>query len=240
MTDKTARLPRVPTGIAGLDQMIEGGLRKNSINLVTGGAGTGKTIFAIQFIINGISKYNEAGLYITFEEKKNRVYEDMLRFGWDLAKYEKHGNLVFLEYTPEQVKRMLTEGGGIIESIIEKSNIKRIVIDSITSFALLYENELTKKGAALALFSLIDKWNCTSIMTSQATFGEEVSNSVLPSSLEFEADGIMIMYHVKRKGIRRRALEVLKMRSTKIPEKTIAMEITNKGIEIDPNSIVMF
>ena len=237
MNDK---LKRIPMGIPGFDQMVEGGLRENSINLIAGGAGTGKTILAMQFIINGITKYNEPGLYITFEERKHKVYADMSRFGWDLAKHEKQGKLVFLEYTPEQVKRMLTEGGGVIENVIEKSGIKRIVIESISSFSLLYEDELTKKGAALTLFSLIGKWNCTGLMTSQMTFKDDTDSGILSAALEFEVDGIIVLYHIKRKGIRKRALEILKMRCTKIPEKTVSMEIADKGIHINPDSIVVF
>ena len=104
-----AGIVRVPTGIPGLDKLIQGGLVKNSANLVAGGTGTGKTIFAIQFLVEGV-KRKEPGIYITFEEKKKKVYLDMLEFGWDLEKYEKEGLFNFLEYTPEQVKNILTEG----------------------------------------------------------------------------------------------------------------------------------
>jgi len=226
-------IKRISTGISGLDPLIQGGFKRNSVNLVAGGAGTGKSIFAMQFIIEGLKK-NEPGIYITFEEKKEKVYEDMLEFGWDLEKYEKSGKFSFLEYTPEQVKKILTEGGGIVESIIEKIKVKRIVIDSITSFSLLYEDELTKKEAALALFELIDKWDCTGILTSQ---DESKDGHIITAAMEFEVDGIILIYHVKKKGVRRRALEILKMRGTKIPEKTISLEITSKGIKIDPKKI---
>jgi len=229
-------IKRISTGIPNLDNLISGGFKKNSINLVAGGAGTGKSIFAIEFIIEGIKK-NEAGIYITFEEKKKKFYEDMLELGWDFEKYEKSGKFVFLEYTPEQVKKILTEGGGIVEAIIEKTKAKRIVIDSITSFSLLYEDELTKKEAALALFELIDKWDCTAILTSQ---DESKDGHTISAALEFEVDGIIILYHVKKKGIRKRALEILKMRGTKIPEKTFALDITNKGIQIDTKKIEDF
>lgn len=229
-------IKRVSTGIPGLDNLIDGGFKRNSVNLVAGGAGSGKTIFAMQFIIEGLKK-NEPGIYITFEEKKEKVYDDMLGFGWDLRKYEKQGNFVFLEYTPDQVKKILTEGGGIVESIIEKIKVSRIVIDSITSFALLYEDELTKKEAALALFELIDKWGCTGMLTSQ---DESRDDHTITAAMEFEVDGIIILYHVKKKGIRRRALEILKMRGTKIPETTIALEITSKGIRINPKKIEEF
>jgi len=229
-------IKRVSTGIPNLDSLLKGGFKKNSVNLVAGGAGTGKTIFAIQFIIDGIKK-NEPGIYMTFEEKKKKFYEDMLEFGWDLQKYENQKKFVFLEYTPEQVKKVLTEGGGIVESIIEKLKARRIVIDSITSFSLLYEDELTKKEAALSLFELINKWDCTGILTSQ---DESRDGHTISAALEFEVDGIILLYHFKKKGIRKRALEILKMRGTKIPEKTVALDITNKGISINPKKVEVF
>ena len=229
-------IKRISTGIPSLDPLIQGGFKKNSVNLVAGGAGTGKSIFAMQFIMEGVRK-GEPGIYVTFEEKKEKVYEDMKEFGWDLEKYEKGGKFVFLEYTPEQVKKILTEGGGIVETIIEKLKAQRIVIDSVTSFALLYEDELTKKEASLALFELIDKWNCTGIVTSQDTSKED---HTISAALEFEVDCIILLYHFKIKGVRRRALEILKMRGTKIPEKTVSLEITSKGIIIDPKKVEVF
>jgi len=226
-------IKRISSGISNLDPLIDGGFVKNSVNLVAGGAGCGKSIFAMQFIMEGLKK-KEPGIYITFEEKKKREYEDMLEFGWELERYEKKGLFVFLEYTPEQVKKILTEGGGIVEAIIEKLKARRIVIDSITSFSLLYEDELTKKEAALALFELIEKWDCTGILTSQ---DESKGGNTITAALEFEVDGIILMYHVKKKGVRQRAMEILKMRGTKIPEQTFELEITGKGIKINPNKI---
>src|SRR3989344_2230681 len=182
-----AESERIPIDIPGFDELIQGGFKKNSINLVAGGAGSGKTIFAIQFLIDGIKRFREPGIYITFEEKKDKLYEDMLGFGWDLAKFEKAGMFVFLEYTPEQVKKVLVEGGGTVDAVIEKMNAKRLVIDSITSFVLLYQDELTRKEAALALFELISKWNCTAILTAQEKF---MNRDNIEAELEFEVDSI--------------------------------------------------
>ncbi|MBW2971185.1 hypothetical protein KY320_03425 [Candidatus Woesearchaeota archaeon] len=109
MATKSNPIKRVPTGIHNFDKLIGGGLREKSINLVAGPAGAGKTIFAIQFLVNGIEKFKEPGMYITFEERKDRLYQDMLDFGWDLAKYEKEGKFVFLKYKPTQVKKVLVE-----------------------------------------------------------------------------------------------------------------------------------
>jgi|TARA_Y100000310_G_scaffold258452_1_gene266878 circadian clock protein KaiC len=79
MTKPKTTNKRVITGISGIDPLIQGGLKKNSINLVAGSAGCGKTIFSMEFLIKGIMN-GEPGIYITFEEKKNKTYEDMLGF----------------------------------------------------------------------------------------------------------------------------------------------------------------
>lgn len=220
---------RIPSGIKNFDKIIEGGFENNSVNLVVGGSGSGKTIFAVQFLVEGIEK-GEHVLYITFEENKKEFYANMERFGWDLERYEKDDKFFFLEYSPEKVMTMLEEGGGAIESIVVKNKIQRIVIDSITSFALLFNEELAKREAALVLFDMIRKWNCTSLLTLQE---EPSSRSTGYSvSLEFEADSIILLYFTKVKGERRRFVEVLKMRGTKHSTKTYPMEINEKGVMI--------
>ncbi|MBS3166897.1 hypothetical protein J4403_01675 [Candidatus Woesearchaeota archaeon] len=215
---------RISTGIKGFDKLISGGFKPNSINLVAGGPGSGKTIFSIQFLMKGIES-GEKVLYITFEEKRKKLFEDMQDFGWDLSKAEKEGKFTILEYTPEKVKKMLAEGGGVLESMIEKSKVKRIVIDSITSFALLYRDELTKKEAALALFEMINKWGCTAVLTAQE---EAIESDTVSAALEFEVDSIIIIYHSKIDGERIRGIEILKMRGTKHPSKTFRFEILDK------------
>ncbi|HLC55283.1 MAG TPA: ATPase domain-containing protein [Candidatus Nanoarchaeia archaeon] len=232
----TETLTRIPSGILGMDSLVEGGLKKESINLVAGDPGTGKTIFAIQFLMQGIQN-GEPGVYITFEEKRDKLYEDMLTFGWNLEEYERKGLFAFLEYTPEQVKKVLVEGGGTIEALIQKIKAQRIAIDSISSFIMLYQDELTQKEAALALFELINSWHCSAILTSQNT---QMDQEAVSAALEFEVDSIIVLYHLKVKGIRKRAIEILKMRGTRHPDKTFLLEITPNGLKINPQEVVVF
>lgn len=222
---------RVNTGISGLDKLV-GGFKEGSVNLIIGGAGSCKTIMAMQFIIEGI-KRGEKGIYMTFEEKKERTFDDMRSFGWNLEKYEESGELSFLEYTPEQVRKIISEGGGEIESLIEKTKAKRLVIDSMTSFALLYKDELARKEAALFLFELIHKWQCTALLTDQT-----LEEGKLFSQLGFEVDSIIILYHIRAKGIRKRGLEILKMRGTKIPQKTFPFEVGSRGILLNTGGVL--
>ena len=229
-----ATTTRVSSGMTGFDKLVQGGFKQGSINLLCGGPGAGKTTMVIQFLIEGLKK-GEAGIYITFEEKKDKLYADMLEFGWDLQHYEDAGIFKFLEYTPEQVKRVLVEGGGTIDVIITQMKAKRLVIDSITSFSMLFQDELTKKESSLALFELINRWGCTAFLTSQAA---QMSDEHTTAQLQFEVDSIIILYHFRKKGVRYRAIEILKMRGTRTPEETYNVELTSKGVIVDPAKVV--
>lgn len=222
---------RAPTGIPGLDEVMAGGFEKGSYNLIAGGAGSGKSIFSMQFLVTGIEKFNEPGIYVTFEEKKENVYKHMLEFGWDLEKYEKAGKFAFVEYTPEQVKKMLDEGGGLIESLINKIKAKRIVIDSITAFGLLFKDELSRRQAILSLIDLMRKWNATALLTAEFEPNVEKPSSV---SIEFEVDSIILLYYPREGDTRKRALEILKMRGTEHSKKIFPLRIGKNGVTIYP------
>ena len=227
-------IERIHSGIRGFDDLVEGGFEKNSVNLVVGSSGGGKTIFAMQFLMEGI-KEGESVLYITFEEKKEEFYRNMLEFGWNLDEAEKSGKFVFLEYHPEKVRSMLEEGGGAVESIVIKHKIKRIIIDSVTSFALLFKDELAKREAALSLFDIIRKWECTSILTLQEE--PKTKEDGDSNSLEFESDSIILIYFRRYKGKRQRFIEVLKMRGTEHSREIFPFELGKNGISVGKNPI---
>jgi len=222
------RIPKASSGISGFDSMAQGGFERNSINLAVGSTGSGKTIFALQFLMEGI-KRGETTLFVTFEEKKEEFYKNMKKFGWDLNQLEKTGKFIFLEYSPEKVKMMLDEGGGTIESIVIRNKIQRMVIDSITSFTLLFEDALSKKQANLGLFDIISKWNTTTLLTVQEDPTKTKDGD--SSSIEFEADSITLLHFIKQQGKRKRYIEILKMRGTNHSKETYEFEIMN-GIQI--------
>ena len=224
---------RVSTGISNFDSLIEKGFEKNSTNLIIGASGSGKSIFATQFIIEGLKK-GEKCLYVTFEEKRGEFFNNMKRFGWDLESYEKKGLLVFLEYMPEKVKLMLEEGGGAIENVITKNKISRMVIDSITSFEIMFDNELEKREAALELFNMLSSWNCTALLTYEKDPIKEAISGA--KALEFECDSIINLYYLLNKGERETYLEIMKMRGTKHSRRIYKLKISDKGILVDKNS----
>jgi len=221
---------RVSSGIKNLNSIIEGGFEKNSTNLVVGGSGSGKSIFALQFLMEGIKK-GETVLYIAFEEEKSDFYANMLRFGWDLAKLEKSEKFFFLSYTPEKIKTMLEEGGGDIETIVLGKKIQRIAMDSITTFVMLFDNDVEMRAKALALFSLLKSWTCTSLLIYERDplIDKRGSSRIL----EFEADSLIFLYFTRIKRKRERFLEVYKMRGTNHSTDIFSYNICGKiGVDV--------
>ena len=229
---KRSGIERVPTGIKNLDKIIEGGFEKNSTNLVVGGSGNGKSIFAIQFLIEGI-KRGETVLYISFEEKKDEFYANMFELGWDLEKYEKEGKFFFLSYTAGKIQTMLEEGGGDIETVVLTNKIQRIAMDSITTFVMLFDRDVKMRAAALSLFSLLRGWACTSLLVYERDplLDKKQSSRVL----EFESDSLILLYFTRLNKKRERFLEVYKMRGTNHSTEIFPYEVRkNVGIDISP------
>lgn len=226
---------RVATGIPGLDEVMQGGFLKNSVNMVAGGSGTGKSIFCMHFLVNGIEKFNEPGVYISFEERPEKILRDMAGFNWNLEDKIRKNQLAILYYTPEQVEKVLTTGAGTVRDIVESMGAKRIIIDSITAFLLLHERELERRKALLKLFDIITKWGCTALLVS-----EHEQNPIQHESgaLEFEVDSVIILYYVQKGDVRQRAIEIFKMRATRHSSKIFPMQITEHGIMVFPQESI--
>ena len=225
---KAKKISRVKSGIVKFDKLIGGGFEPNSANLIIGGNGSGKTILAMQFLIEGIKK-GENGLYITFEESKEDFYQNMSQIGWDLEKMEKTGKFNFLEYSPEKIKMMLDEGGGAVESIVIKKKIKRMIIDSVSSFSMLFKEDSSKRQNINALFDIIKKWDCTTLLTFQSNSDKNKEDA---SIVEVQSDSLTALRFDKVKGKRQRTIEILKMRGTDHSTDTYSFDIGKNGIRL--------
>ncbi len=227
-------MSRVSSGIQGLDELIEGGYEKGSSILLTGGAGTGKTTFALQFLHYGAQTLNEPGIFITFEEDRESLLRHSSRFGWDFDALEKKGLFTVLAYKPHQVNKLMQEGGGPIRDTIQSMKAKRLAIDSITAYGLLFQDEYQKRESILEFFDLLRKWGCTSLIVSELPphIAEVKENSV-----GFLTDAIVALYYQKRedKDVRVHSMEILKMRGTKHTNKVCALTFESNGVVIYPD-----
>ena len=228
---------RITTGCKGIDTLTNGGFEKNSAVLVAGSGGSGKSIFGTQFLMEGITKHNETGIYISFEEVKDRFFKHVIAFGWDLKKYEEQGRFIFLKYSPERIAKIVRERSKEIENSIKEVEAKRIVIDSLSAYTSLFETESEKRKMLVALFDMIKEWDCTTVVVAEE---DQSPTKPFSSVMGFMADAILLLYNEREpKGLRFRAVEVYKMRGTKHESKICSMRIGDNGITVYPDTVVL-
>ncbi len=226
---------RAQTGIEGFVEIVQGGFVRGSTIMLSGGAGTGKTIFGLQYLYNGAVTHGEPGVYISFNETKDAIYRHAEVFGWDLDKLEAENKFAFIKYEPHEVEMIISEGGGSIKDTIDALGAKRAVIDSLTSYTLLFDNAYKESEAILELFTILRRWGITSIVIAEV--GETELERTQDRSI-FLADGVILTYYLRKELSRNRALEVTKMRDTFHMEKICPFTITNKGIVVFPEAQV--
>ena len=127
----------IKTGVPGLDQVLKGGLRRNSNILVTGAPGTGKTLLALQFIYYGAKDYNENGIFISTEDSLEVLDQSARNLGMDLKSMVDKGKVFFVQKSVATLKGGISSIKGLIDAI-KKNNIKRVTLDSLIFFEYLY------------------------------------------------------------------------------------------------------
>ncbi|MEW6296004.1 MAG: ATPase domain-containing protein [Candidatus Diapherotrites archaeon] len=222
-------MKRVPVGIEGLDQLIQGGVPKGSSTLISGGSGTGKTIFATQFLYNGAIKFGEPGLYVTLETNLKNITWDMENFNWDIKRLQdknlfKIYKLNLAEKDVENVEQEVMEELDIIAEYVEKMGAQRLVIDSTTSLAMWIKGAAAMRKTLFAFSDGLKKLDCTTFMTSE-TKADKISLSAFGVE-EFVVDGVIVLFlHPPH-----RSIFVRKMRGTNQSMSPHPFEITDSGI----------
>jgi circadian clock protein KaiC len=229
--------PQAPTksrkssGNSELDTLMEGGFKEGSINMIEGDAGSGKSTFAVQFLLAGIAA-NEKCIYLSVEEDRASFYENMLRFGFDLERAENEGMLLFYECTAQRLKEFLDKGALGIEQEIRQMEAKRLVVDSISAFALTYDSESKQRIAVQRLFERMKSWGLTALIVSES------SHDYRTFGLPYLVDGWVRLYYKKAGNERVRTVEVLKMRGTRHKTTETVFRIENEGVNLYPNERV--
>ncbi|MBI2085611.1 MAG: AAA family ATPase [Candidatus Aenigmarchaeota archaeon] len=246
---KTAPVEKwMKTGIQGFDDLLEKGIPAGSAILLSGGAGSGKTIFALQ-ILNYAASKGEKCLYISFEESEKNLKKHMKDFGWNPEALEKKGFLKIKQANAfdisTSVEALLAKAKG--ELLIELDEIPglipegfkpdRIVLDSLSALAAAFtDKEETYRIYIEQLFRYFEKKGVLSFLISET---EQLPTKFSENGIEeFLADGVIVLYNIRRGTIRENAIEILKMRGTKHQKKVVAFQITDKGLVVYPEQEV--
>ncbi len=228
-------MERIKTGIKGFDDLIEGGLPKGSSVLLSGTPGTGKTIFGLEFLFNGV-KNNEKGMYVTFEEEITNLIEQAKQFGWDLQKLAKNKDITILSIPTSEINNNTVNE---VITLAKKNKVDRLVIDSLSTLAINVptvkkENaDISRSGVKRFIYSFVNNLkkanNTTSLIIAHTNDEKSLSKD---SVSEFIADGIIHVTFESMGGEFSRSLIVRKMRRTKNDEDVHPLEISNKGLVV--------
>ena len=222
-------MDRVQTGIKGLDEMLGGGLLRDTANLVEGAPGTGKTTLGMQFIHNGIQA-GEPGLIITFEEFPQQYYHDAAAFGWDFVALEKQGLLKVVMTSPEASRLDIESVDGMLERHISQMGARRVVVDSISQFSRLTQDPVELRSLEFGFINALKRHGLTSLLTreSPVLLGEDTEDS----QISFVVDSYTILRYVEIESAIRKALLILKMRGSDHAKDIRQYEITETGFEV--------
>lgn len=222
---KSSDMERIPSGIPGLDQLMEGGFFKGSTNLISGAAGTGKTIFCAQFIWEGLQN-GETCMFITLEERPEDIMDDVKRFGWDFDKYINEKKLYLVYQDPFQ----MTDVTSPLLDEIKQKKVHRVAIDSTAIFGMYYKEPFEIRKQLFKLLNGLKDIDVTSVLTSELP--EETNQLAKFGVEEFVTDGVIVLRFVGIGGEDFVNLQVRKMRRTKHANAWFPMTITSKGIEV--------
>jgi len=226
---------RVSTGIPGLDEIIEGGFPESSSILLSGGSGTGKSIFGMQYLYHGAKQKGEPGVYITMEEGPHNLWWNTQRFRWDLLPLEQKNLLRIYKFEPSKENKddLADQTSKIIEKA-QSLNAKRLVIDSITAFSFWTEKSSDIRYAVYNLINELRKLKCTTLLTCETIGGKnEISRFGVE---EFLADGVLQLHFSPP----HRYAVVRKMRGTKHDTRVHPLVIDDNGISINSQEEVLW
>ncbi len=241
---KAASVQKLETGIPGFDLIAEGGLPARRATLIAGTAGSAKTVFATQFLIAGINKENEAGVFVTFEDSPEDIRKNMAGFGWEIAHWEAEGKWAFVDAAPEPDSESATflvgqyDLGALlarIEYAVRTVDAKRVSLDSLNALFVKYPDRGILRAELFRIVASLKKLGVTVVFTGErdADYGDTTRFGIE----EFVADNAVILRNVLINERRRRTVEILKFRGAPYHRGEYPFTITNgEGIIVIPLS----
>jgi len=230
------------TGIQGFDEICYGGLVSGRAYLLSGTSGAGKTIFSLQYLYNGATRFGENGIFLATEESPRQIREDALKFGWDLQKLEDEHKLAIIDGSSAKIGIPSTEKvvsdkpfdmNYVIDQLIsiqQELDAKRAVIDSSTSIAYNIPDKNKGRVELLRLGTTLKILELTTIITCELEHNPDVVTME-----NFVVDGVVVLYFRHILDTRIHSVEIYKMRGSEHSNKIHPFKITSQGIVVNAN-----
>lgn len=218
MTAGWDEIERLPVGIPGLDLISSGGLSRDRLTLVSGTAGSGKTVFAGQFLAVGVREVSEPGVFVTFEERPDAIRRNVRSFGWDVPAWEQAGMWRFVDASPRHdVDTQFTGGSYDLKPLlarvlgaVDEIGAKRAALDSVGALIAQFDSSAPARHIIFRLADALRERGVTTVMTAERP--DDYGPVAAHGFEEFVADNVVILRNALEGEKRRRTIEVLKIR----------------------------
>jgi circadian clock protein KaiC len=229
-------LAKAPTGITGFDEITGGGLPRGRPALVSGGAGCGKTLFGMEFLVRGATEYAEPGLFMSFEEHEVELAQNVASLGFDLAALQKRG-LLAMDFVRAEQGEIEKTGEYDLEGLfirlghgIDRIKAKRVVLDTIEALFAALPNELVLRSELRRLFRWLKDRGVTAIITAERGEGALTRHGLE----EYVSDCVILLDHRVIEQVSTRRLRVVKYRGSLHGTNEYPFLIDEQGFSVLP------
>ncbi len=229
-------LAKAPTGIRGLDEVTGGGLPRGRPTLVCGPAGSGKTLMAMEFLVRGITQFDEPGVFLAFEETRDDLVANVASLGFDLVQFEADGKLV-LDHVNVVATELVEAGDWDLEALfirlgaaIDRVGATRVVIDTIETLFGAFADTGKLRSELQRLFLWLKARGVSAVITAERGDGELTRHGIE----EYVSDCVIVLDHLVTEDTSIRRLRVLKYRGSLHGTNQYPFLIGERGISVQP------
>lgn len=226
---------KAPTGIVGFDQCANGGLPRGRTSLLIGGPGSGKTIFALQTLVNGARQWGEPGIFVAFEENAQQIVANAASFGWDLPALEQE-KLFFLD--AHVSLNTITAGqfdlAGLLAGLsarVDEMGARRIVFDSVDVLLMLLDDPVLERQEVYRIHDWLAETGLTGIVTSRIGTVDPLYSERY-GFMQFMADCVVQLTHRLEHRVSLRTLQIVKYRGSSFVEGEFPVVFGTRGLEV--------
>jgi circadian clock protein KaiC len=229
-------LAKAPTGIRGLDEVTGGGLPRGRPTLVCGSAGSGKTLMAMEFVVRGITEFNEPGVFVAFEETHDDLVANVASLGFDLAALEADGLLV-VDHVNIAAAELVEAGDWDLDGLfirlgaaIDAVGAKRVAIDTIETLFGAFTDTATLRSELKRMFQWLKARGVTAVITGERGAGALTRHGIE----EYVSDCVIVLDHHVTGDAATRRLRILKYRGSLHGTNEYPFLIGERGISVQP------
>ncbi|ELZ50222.1 circadian clock protein, KaiC [Halorubrum coriense DSM 10284] len=226
-----SEIDRTDIGVKGLDDMILGGVPSRSLLSVIGGAGTGKTTFALQFLNHALESGNK-GIYITLEQTRESILDTAAEKGWSFREHAAEDRLAVVAIDPIEMANSLASIRNDLVRLIAEFDADRLVLDSVSLLEMMYDHPAKRRSEVFGFTRSLKEAGVTTLLTSEAS--EDTPYASRHGIVEYLTDAVFVLQYVRGSDFRetRLAVEIQKIRDANHSRETKPYDITDTGISV--------